>query len=161
VTRQGAWRRKDTAAVCSPMMTPCSTGATTSTITHGGHSPTRRPCKSSLARSSTPSCLPIPHRLHRPRHWPPEDGDGTNPFCGSLATGRWPMAAAGALLRWGTGKAGQLTVFAVLIGDRRSFFGSPFGSCIGGNFCDAQCHKTPILSLDLHLSSPEISLFFK
>jgi hypothetical protein len=67
----------------------------------------------------------------------------------------------------GSRKPGQLTVFASPfqelhisgIVDRSSFFGSPFGSTVGSNFCDAQCRKTHILSLDLYLSSPlEIAL---
>jgi hypothetical protein len=50
----------------------------------------------------------------------------------------------------GSRKPGQLTVFASPfqelhisgIVDRSSFFGSPFGSTVGGNFCDAVSQNT-------------------
>jgi hypothetical protein len=56
----------------------------------------------------------------------------------------------------------ELTVFASsvqefhisVIVDRSCIFGSPFASSVGSNFFDAQCHKTLILSLDLHLRPP-------
>jgi hypothetical protein len=56
----------------------------------------------------------------------------------------------------------ELTVFASsiqelhisIIIDRSCIFRSPFASSVGGNFFDAQCRKTLILSLDLHLRPP-------
>jgi hypothetical protein len=128
-----------------------------------------RPCPGPVHTECRPS-VACPHPRLCPRSsprwwnggravalWPPIRRGGRDKTILWVPDYRWWWELFGG---GGRGRRGQLIVFVssidelyLLVTVEASFiFRSRFGSSVGGDFCDAQCHGTTILSLDSSLS---------